>query len=198
MTNEEFNRLSPEAQATIRSGLLLQQMLANADSARVVLPLVDAAVKKANPSHMTVEEQAAPIVAKMREEFQAELSKRDKAAAEASAIAGLTAQIAAAKANDGFTDEGIANVLKQMEEKRIGDFDAAKKAYLYDHPAPSATPAMSTQQMYWNTYEGMNSGSEKAMFFPEGGIPSITQNPDVWERETALRYLNGDIALPTG
>ncbi len=196
MTPEEFGRLAPEAQATIRAGLLMQQLLADADSARTILPLVDKVAKKSNPAHITVEEQAQPFIDRALAAVDAKLAERDKKAQEEQAVASLQAQIDAAKANDGFTDEGVKNVLKLMQDKGIGDFDSAKKAYRYDNPDPSATPRGASDQMNWNTYESMGAGDQKPFFFPDG-VPSITDSPEAWEREMALKYLRGDVALPT-
>jgi len=195
MTNEEFNRLPPEAQATLRAGLLMQQLLADSDAAKALMPLVDKAAKKANPSYLTVEDQAAPIVAKVREEFQAELSKRDRATAEERAKTEMQAAIDRAKA-EGFTDEGLGNILKVME-RGVANFDDAKKIYLSDNPPQPATPPGGTDSMDWNVYETMGSGDQKGFFFPEG-MPSITENPEKWERGMALKYLNNQVGLPTG
>lgn len=196
MTNEEFAALSPQAQATLRAGVLMQNLLADADSARQILPMVDKAAKKVNPAHQTLEEQAAPIVERVMKEVETKISARDKKFEEDSAVARLNAQIKAAKETDGFTDEGIQNVLKLMQDKGVGDFEIALKAYRSDHPAQPATPPASHDQMRWNAFETMQSGDQKPFFFPDG-IPSITENPEAWEREQALNYLNGRVALPT-
>lgn len=197
---EALSSLSPDAQArvvaTLRAGDLMQKMLSDSDAARQILPLADKAAKKFNPAHVTVEEQAQPIVDRVMKEIETKISARDKKSEEEQAVAHLNSQISDAKKNNGFTDEGIQKVLKLMQDKGIGDFELALKAYRYDNPAQPETPLASTTQMRWNTFETMNAGDQKGFFFPEG-IPSITENPEAWEREMALKYLNGDVSLPT-
>lgn len=196
MTNEEFARLDPRIQQTIRSGLLMEQMLADADTARAVLPLADKMAKKANPSHMTVEEQAEPIVARVRAEFQEELSKRDKKAAEDVARSELQSQIAAAKQNDGFTDEGIGNVLKLMTDKGVADFEIAKNEYQRRNPTPSTSPG-TTDRMDWNFFHEINAADAKGFFDgTDAKSPAMVDNPEAWERANALAYLNGRVDLP--
>ncbi len=196
MTPQEFAALPPEAQATLRAGLLMQQLLADSDAARQLLPMVDKAAKKINPGYITTEEQAAPIVERVTKELEAKFTARDKKAEEDAAVSRITSQIADAKSKDGFTDEGISNVLKMMQDKGIGDFESAKKAYRYDNPAPAESAPMSSTQMNWNAFETMAAGDQKPFFFPDG-IPSITENPEAWERETSLKYLNNQVSLPT-
>jgi hypothetical protein len=193
---DELANLSPQAQATLRAGLLMQQILRDADAAKALQPIVEKAAKAANPAYQTVEDVAAPIVERVRKEFTEELAKRDKKTADERAVADLQTQISIAKDTDGLTDEGIANILKQMQDKGVGDFEIAKKAYLHDRPSPSSTPGTSSDQMHWNAYETMAAGDQKPFFFPEG-MPSISDRPEVWERETAIKYLNGQVELPT-
>ena len=195
MTAEEFAALSPQAQATLRAGLLMQQILADAEGAKAISPIVERAAKKLNPALQTTEELAAPYVEKALQQVRDEFAKRDKKSEEERAVTTLQSQIASAKEQDGLTDEGVANILKQMQDKGVGDFETAKKAYLHDRPAQPSTPG-SSDQMHWNAFETMSSGDQKPFFFPEG-IPSITDRPDVWEREMALKYLNGQVELPT-
>lgn len=198
MTPQEFNALPLEIQQTLKAGLLMQQLLSDADAAKVVGPAAEAALKKINPAISTIEERAAPIVAKLRQEFDAKLADRDKKTDEERATAELSAKIASAKAEDGFTDEGIANILKTMQDRGVADFDIAKKAYLHDNPPMPATPSTASSQMDWNVYENFSSGDAKSFFDGTGAnSPSITDNPEKWERATALAYLNGHIALPT-
>jgi len=196
MTPQEFAALPPEAQATLRAGLLMQNLLADNEAARQILPMVDKAAKKLNPSYITTEEQAAPIVDRVVKQIDEKLSARDKKAEEEAAVSRLNKQIEDAKSSDGFTDEGIQNVLKLMQEKGIGDFESAKKVYRFDNPAPSQAAPTSSTQMNWNAYETMQSGDNKNFFFPEG-VPSITDSPEKWEREMALKYLDGQVSLPT-
>ena len=196
MTPEEFAALPAEAQATLRAGLLMQRLLSDADAAKSIAPIVEKAAKKVNPAYQTAEDVAAPIVARVRQEFADEFAKRDKKSEEDRATQNLQAQIEAAKREHGLTDEGIGNILKQMTDKGVGDFEIATKAYLHDRPQQSATPPGGTNSLHWNAYETMQAGDQKPFFFPDG-MPSISDKPEVWERETALKYLNGEVELPT-
>lgn len=198
LTEAQFSALPPEAQATLRAGVLMQAILQDAEAAKTLTPLADKAAKKLNPSHQTAEEVAAPFVAAVRSEFTAELTKRDKQAAEERATTELQSRIATWKSDHSLTDEGVTNILKTMQDKGVADFDIAAKAYMADHPTPEAAPQLATESMNWNAYESMRSGDQKDFFFPEGnGIPTITENPEVWEKEQALRYLNNRVSLPT-
>src|ERR1700690_3606553 len=116
ITPEQLAALSPQAQATLRAGVLMQQMLSDTEAARAIQPIVERAAKKANPSYMTAEDVAAPIVARVRKEFEDKFAERDKKAEDDRAVANLQAQINAAKSSDGLTDEGIANILTQMKD----------------------------------------------------------------------------------
>jgi hypothetical protein len=174
-------------------------MLSDADAARAVLPMVDKVAKKRNPGHQTMEEQAQPFVDRALAAVDAKLAERDKKAAEKQALSDLESQIAHAKANEDYTDEGIKNVLEIMQTQNVGNFETAKKVYRADHPAPSATPGNSPDRMDWNFYNEVNSGDMKGFF--DGSVtnsPGITDDPVKWERAAAFKYLNGDIGLPTG
>lgn len=196
MTQEEYAKLPPEAQATIRAGVLMQQLLSDPDAAKQLMPLVDKAAKRANPAHVTVEEQAAPIVERVLKQVDEKLAARTKDELDNAAKTKLEAQIAAAKADRGFTDEGIKNILTMMQQQNIGDFDAAVKAYLFDHPPTPAAPPGNGDRMDWGFYHQIQKGDAKPFFFPDGEA-SITENPEAWERETALKYLKREIDLPT-
>lgn len=195
MTNEEFAALPHEAQQTIRAGLAMQAILADADAARVVLPQIERVTKKQNPAYVTIEEQAAPIVERVIKQVDEKLSARDKKAEEDAAVTRLNAQIQSAKDKDGFTDEGIQKVLKMMQEKGIGDFDSALKVYRYDNPPAQTLQPTSSSRSNWNAFHEMQAGDNKPFFFPENS-PSITENPQGWEKDTALKYLNGETGLP--
>lgn len=191
----DYSQLPPEAQATMRAGLLMQQMARDPESARALQPIADRAAKKVNPTHQTAEEIAAPFVQQVLAAVDQKLAERDSKDAVKQTSARLEQQIAAAMENEGFTQEGIKNILETMQSKGIADFETAKKAYRFDNPAPTETPRSVSDSMYWNVDKNMQVGDAKSFFFPEG-VPTITENPEAWEKETALKYLNGGVALP--
>lgn len=194
MTPEEFQQLAPEAQATVRAGLLLQRLLADKDTASKVLPLVEQQAKKINPSYQTVEESAAPIVERVRQEFLDEFKRRDKKAEEDRARANLDSQVEAAK-KAGFTDEGVSRVLQLMTDRGISDFDDARA--LYERQAAPALPRSAGASMDWNFYHSLNGDGVKDFFSGKSsGGPSLTENPDAWARSAALGYLEGRMPLP--
>lgn len=194
-----FARLDPDTQnrvrATLQAGELMQEALRDADAAKAIIPLVDKLAKKKNPAHQTTEELAAPIVERALAQVDAKLAERDKKSEKERQEAEMAAKITHYIENESFTDEGIKGVLKIMQEKGVGDFDIAAREYRRENPIPDPTPGASTDRMYWNVDGEMRRGSEKPFFFPDGG-PSITDDPEMWARETALQYLNGKVALP--
>lgn len=195
-----FARLDADTQTrlrnTVQAGELMQALLTDAEAARAVIPLVDKVAKKKNPAHVTTEEIAAPIVERALAQVDAKLAERDKKSADERASADLAARMEHYRANESFTDEGIAGVLAIMKDKGVADFDIAAREYRREHPAPAAaTPGVSPDRMDWNVMGEMQRGSEKSFFFPDGG-PSIAENPEAWERQTALDYLNNRVALP--
>ena len=199
---EALSALSPTDQArvvgTLNAGDALQKLLADPEMARAVLPLLDKAAKKANPAHVTVEEQAQPFIERALAEVDKKLAARDKKTDEDQAVANLNAKIAAAKANR-YTDEGIKNILTLMQETATSDFEIAVREYEHRNPKLAATPAGATDRMDWNFYDEIQGGDLKSFF--DGTAtksPSLTDDPEKWQRAAALKYLNGDLPLPTG
>lgn len=196
MTQEEFNSLPAEAQATIRAGIMFRQLLGNKETADAAFALAEKAQKASNPSYRTAEEIAAPYVQKALADVDAKLKARDDESAKRDAESRLRSQIDAAKTEHGYTDEGIERILKNMTENGVGDFPTAMKADLHDHPV-SAVPPGTADQMDWNFYPGLESGDNKGFFDgTQSGSPGITEDPSAWSRATALKYLNGDVKLP--
>lgn len=197
MTQDEFNALPPEAQATIRSGLLLQQMLADKEGGSAARFLAEKVAKKANPAFQTTEDLTAPVVNRVLAEVEKKLGERDQKTAQERAEAKLQEQIGSAISQHGYTDEGIKRILTRMQEKGVGDFETAMLADLQAHPNTPAVPPGSAEHMDWNFYPGLQQG-DNADFFNGKlvGAPGIEEDPGAWARATALRYLDGSIKLP--
>jgi len=190
--------LAPEQQGrvlgTLQAGEALNKLLADAELAREVLPLLDKAAKKVNPAHQTIEEQAAPIVERALAKVDEKLAARDKAAEQKSVETSLEAKMKAAY-DEGFTEDGVKGVLEIMK-RGVADFDDAKKIYRADHPTPSSSPTQDSR-MNWDFYSEIASDDLKGFFDGSAAkTRSITDNPQAWERETALGYLSGRIPLP--
>lgn len=195
-------RLDPDAasrvRATLNAGTVLQDLLADADAARAIIPLADKVAKKRNPAHMTTAEIAAPIVEQALAQVDAKLAARDAKVAEEAATASLAAAIAKAKADDGFTDEGIKNVLDLMRSNGIADFEAAALKYRQHNPLPKTPSPGASERMDWGFYHEIQSGDQKAFF--DGTAthsPAMIDDPEAWQRAAALKYLSGEIGLPT-
>lgn len=183
--------------STMQAGLAMQALLSDPEAARAVNTVADAVAKKRNPAHQTIDDVAKPYVERALQLVDQRLAERDKKAQDEAASQALADKIARLKAEDGFTDEGIQGILKVMQERGVADFDIAAREYRREHPTGSDLPSRMTDRMYWNVDRQMGAGSEKAFFFPEDGTPSVTENPEMWEREQALKYLSGEISLPT-
>src|SRR5579859_502932 len=181
---------------TLQAGVAMQAMLADPDAARAVNAAADGVAKKRNPAYQTTDDIAKPYVERALQLVEQKLSERDQRAANEAAANDLASKIARLKEQDGFTDEGIQGILTVMKEKGVADFDIAAREYRREHPTAADLPARMTDRMYWNVDKQMAAGNEKAFFFPTDGTTSITENPEMWERETALKYLNGEIGLP--
>lgn len=196
ITAEQFASLPAEVQATLRAGVLMQQLLGNKDTSAQAFALAESAQKKINPGYRTSEEIAQPFVERAMAEVTKKFAERDAAAATREAETRLQAQIAAAVSQHGYTEEGIKRVLTTMQEKGVGDFETALKADLMDHPAPSVPPG-SSEAMDWNFYSEIEQPNVKAFF--DGSAthsPGLTQDEDAWARAAALRYLDGSVKLP--
>lgn len=197
MTDFDYSTLPPAAQATLRAGLLMQQILKDPASARQLQGIADKAAKAVNPTHQTAEEVAAPFVERVLQAVDQKFAALENKTAAAATTARLEQQINDAMTKEGFTEEGIKNILETMKTKGIADFDTAKKAYRFDNPAPDPSASRTvSDSMYWNVDKNMQVGDAKSFFFPDG-VPTITENPDAWEKETALKFLNNEIGLPT-
>ena len=181
---------------TLQAGDALSKLLADPELAREALPLLDKAAKKANPAHQTVEEQAAPIVERALKQVDEKLAKRDSEAANRAAEDALAREIQAAYA-EGFTEDGVKGVLEVMK-RGVASFADAKKIYRSDHPTPDMSAA-NDSRMDWNFYEEIQGGDLKGFFDgSQFNAPSITANPEKWQRAAALAYLDGKVGLPTG
>ena len=188
-------RLSPEDQsrvmATLQAGAAMQALVADPDAAKAILPIADKVAKKKDPAHQTLEDRAAPLVDRVMADVDkrfADLRKENEENREKGKIDAAVAQAI----SEGFTEDGLKGVLEIMK-RGVANFDDAKKVYLAEHPAPS--PSLPSDRMDWNVYNEIAAGDEKGFFFPEGA-PSITEDPEKWERAMSLRYLRGDVALP--
>lgn len=179
---------------TLQAGTILQEMLTDPAAAKALNQISDQVAKKKNPAHQTADDIAKPYVEQVLAAVEAKFAERDKKSAEDAAVNSLAEKITYYKSKEDFTDDGIKGVLALMQSKGIADFDIAAREYRREHPLPQ--PRMN-ERMAWNFDQSIRSGNEKPFFFPEGeGVPSITENPEAWEREQALRYLSGEIALP--
>lgn len=196
---EALEALDPTTRArvenTLRVGSQIQELGADPEFARQLHSLADQTTKKRNPSHITDEERAKPFMEAVLAKVDERLSARDRKAAEEAATNGLADRISSYKSQHSFTDEGIKGVLEIMQNRGVADFDIAAREYMREHPAPAAPSPSATERMNWNTFEQMQSGDDKPFFYPEGR-PSITDNPEAWANDTALAYLNKEIALP--
>lgn len=181
--------------ATLRAGDSLSTLLQDPEAAQAVNAAADRLAKKRNPAIQTADDIAQKYADAVLAKVDEKLSARDKESAQKNAEAELSTKIANLKSSDGFTDEGIQGVLKLMQDRGVADIDIAAREYRREHPAPNTQPRM-TDRMRWNVEGQMQAGNEKPFFFPEEGTPSITQDPEVWAQETALKYLNGEIELP--
>lgn len=182
-------------EATLRAGDAMSVMLQDAETAQAVNAAADKLAKKRNPAIQTTDDIAQRYADAVLAKVDEKLSARDKKSAEDRAANELTAKIADLKSTDGFTDEGIQGVLKLMQEKGVADIDIAAREYRREHPVNVPQPRMS-DRMRWNVEGQMQVGNEKPFFFPEDGTPTVTQDPETWAQETALKYLNGEIELP--
>lgn len=179
---------------TLQAGAILQEMLADPVAAKELNKLSDQVAKKKNPAHQTADDIAKPYVDAVLAAVEAKFAERDKKSQEDSAVNALADKITHYKTKEDFTDDGIKAVLALMQSKGIADFDIAAREYRRENPPPQ--PRMN-ERMAWNFDQSIRAGNEKPFFFPEGdGVPTITENPEAWEREQALRYLSGEIALP--
>ncbi len=180
---------------TIRAGEAMTAMLQDSEASRVVNDAADKLAKRRNPAHQTTDDVAQIYVDRVLAKVDEKLAERDKKSSQQQAEDQLAVKIASLKSKDGFTDEGIAGVLKLMQDKGVADFDIAAREYMREHPVATPTTRMS-ERMYWNVDGVMNSGNEKDFFFPKDGRKTITDDPDAWERDTALMALNGEIDYP--
>ncbi|MDE2107351.1 MAG: hypothetical protein KGL39_59695, partial [Patescibacteria group bacterium] len=171
---------------TLRAGDSLASLMQDPEAAQAINDAANKVAKRKNPAIQTADDIAQKYADAVLAKVDQKLSERDKKTAEERAADELSTKIANLKSGDGFTDEGIQGVLKLMQERGVADIDIAAREYRREHPAPNTQPRM-TDRMRWNVEGQMQTGTEKPFFFPEDGRPTVTQDPEVWAQETALK-----------
>lgn len=143
---DEYARLVNELQTARPSKALLDKLGSNAGTRRKVLELY----KQVDPNVVIPEiDAASPILDEVKQtrDAMAAMQKKldDRDAAEARALRERAVQDSITAGHDklrsaGWTDEGITNVEKLMQERSLTDYEAA--AALYERAQPKDEPIL--------------------------------------------------------
>lgn len=170
---------------TLQRGFKLLQTLSTNDKAR---PLLEQALKAADPSIRTTEERAAEVLAPQLSSLNAridELAEARKTEAEdrkarddADARARMDLAFSTLRSDEGLTDEGEEAVKRLMVDRAIADPAAAFALFQKQNPKIEVAQA-SYEPSHWN-YDKSTVDTD---------VEGLWKNPDSWADQEAGRIL---------